>query len=231
MQKIAFISGASQGIGRALSKFLAKQGAHVLIAARDNAKLETLYDEIDKAGGKATGLPIDIRNGDAIDRLGAAIYERWGKLDMLIGNAAILGKLTPLSHSKPKDWEDVIATNLTANIRLIRSLEPLLQQSQTPRAVFVTSSLGSHAKAFWGAYAASKAGLNRAIECWASEHKDSKWRINLFDPHIIRTDMRAKAMPGEDPQTLPEAEVLMPLFSELLADDCPHHGETLCFSG
>jgi len=202
--RIALVTGASRGIGYATAKALAAEGAHVIAVARTVGGLEDLDDEIKALGGSATLVPLDLKDFDALDRLGASIYERWGKLDILIGNAGILGKLTPVGHYKPKDWDEAFAINVTANWRLIRSLDVLLRQSDAGRALFLTSGAAHKARAYWGLYATTKAALEAMVLTYASENANSPLRVNLLNPGPIRTAMRAKAMPGEDPNSLPQ---------------------------
>ncbi len=213
--KIALVTGASRGIGRAVALELAKAGAHVIATARTVGGLEELDDEIRKLGSSATLVPVDIKDFPAIDRLGASLFERFKKLDVLVGNAGQLGSLTPVGHIEPKTWDDVMAVNLTANYRLIRSCDPLLRASDAGRAVFITSGVARNVRAYWGLYAASKAALNALVIAYAGELGKTNIKANLFNPGPIRTRMRAKAMPGEDPMTLdtPEqvAEALLPL--------------------
>jgi len=204
--RVAVVSGASRGLGRAIALALAKEGAHIIAMARTQGGLEELDDEIKALGGSATLVPSDIKDYAAIDRLGAAIFERWKKLDILIGNAGILGKLTPLPHLDPKVFDDVMAVNVTANLRLIRSLDPLLRASDAGRAVFVTSGLAQKCFAYWGAYSMSKAALEAMVRTYATENEKSSIRANCFSPGATRTKMRAQAMPGEDPETLASAE-------------------------
>lgn len=205
--KIAVVTGASRGLGRATALALAKEGAHIIATARTQGGLEELDDEIKKATGQsATLVPLDITDYPGIDRLGAAIFERWKKLDILIGNAGLLGKLTPVPHLEPKVWDDVMAVNVTANYRLIRSFDPLLRMSDAGRAVFVTSGAAHKAPAFWGGYSVSKAALEAMVKTYANEMQTSTVRINLFSPGPTRTKMRATAMPGEDPMSLPAPE-------------------------
>jgi NAD(P)-dependent dehydrogenase (short-subunit alcohol dehydrogenase family) len=201
---VAVVTGASRGLGRAIALALAKEGAHIIAMARTQGGLEELDDEIKALGGSATLVPSDIKDYAAIDRLGAAIFERWKKLDILIGNAGILGKLTPLPHLDPKVFDDVMAVNVAANFRLLRSLDPLLRASDAGRAVFVTSGLAQKCFAYWGAYSMSKAALEAMVKTYAAEQ--SAIRANCFSPGATRTKMRAQAMPGEDPETLPSAE-------------------------
>jgi NAD(P)-dependent dehydrogenase (short-subunit alcohol dehydrogenase family) len=204
--RIAVVTGASRGLGRGIALALAREGAHVVATARTQGGLEELDDDIRKAGGTATLAPADIRDFDALDRLGAGIFERWKKLDILVGNAGILGKLTPLPHLDPKQFDEAVAVNLTANFRLIRSLDPLLRASDAGRAVFVTSGLAQKRWAYWGGYSITKSALEAMASVYAKECATTPLRVNCFSPGPTRTDMRAKAMPGEDPMTLPTAE-------------------------
>lgn len=215
--KVAVVTGASRGLGYAIAQGLASAGAHVVLVARTQGALESLYDKITEAGGAATGCPLDLTDFAAIDRLGAMIAERWGRLDMLVGNAGVLGGLSPISHIKPADFENALAVNVTANARLIRALEPLLMQAEAPRALFITSGAANKARPFWGLYATSKAALNAMVQTWAHEHANDKLRVNLLSPGPVRTAMRAQAMPGEDPTNLPEATAITPLALALLA--------------
>ncbi|MDR6305274.1 NAD(P)-dependent dehydrogenase (short-subunit alcohol dehydrogenase family) [Nitrobacter vulgaris] len=213
--RIALVSGASRGIGYATARALAKAGAHVIAVARTQGGLEELDDDIRKDGGNATLVPLNLTDFDGIARLGAALNERHGKLDILIGNAGIAGPSSPLGHIEMKPWQDVMAINVTANFQLIRCMEPLLQQSDAGRAVFVTASAAGEANAYRGPYAASKAALDTLARCWANETASTPLRVNLFDPGPIRTRMRATVFPGEDPMTLdtPEqvADLIIPM--------------------
>ncbi len=220
--RIALVTGASRGIGRATALALAKAGAHVIAVARTVGGLEELDDEIKGAGGHATLVPLDLKDADGIARLGGALFDRYKKLDVLIGNAGILGPLSPLSHVEPKAWDDVMAVNITANWQLIRCMEPLLVQSDAGRAVFLSSSAAWKGRAYWGPYAVSKAALNAMVQTWAAENMTTNLRVNLFTPGPVRTKMRAQAMPGEDPMTLNTAdqvsekivEMCLPSFTE-----------------
>jgi NAD(P)-dependent dehydrogenase (short-subunit alcohol dehydrogenase family) len=204
--RVAVVTGASRGLGRAIALTLAKEGAHIIALARTQGGLEELDDEIKNIGGSATLVPSDIKDYAAIDRLGAAIFERWKKLDILIGNAGILGKLTPLGHVDPKVFEDVMAVNVTANWRLIRSLDPLLRAADAGRAVFVTSGAAQDPMPYWGPYSISKAALESLVRTYAAENNSTTVRANCFSPGPTRTRMRAQVMPGEDPETLPTPE-------------------------
>ncbi|MBN8940937.1 MAG: SDR family NAD(P)-dependent oxidoreductase [Rhizobiales bacterium] len=204
--RVACITGASRGIGRATALLLAEAGAHVVAVARTQGGLESLDDAIRQAGGTATLVPLDIKDGDGLDRLGLAIHERWGKLDVLVANGAILGPISPLGHVTPKEWDHTVAVNLTAQWRLIRSFDPLLQQSDAGRAVFVSSGASWRNRAFWGPDSATKAALKSLALTYAAENVNNPLRVNLLNPGPIRTAMRAQAMPGEDPATLEAPE-------------------------
>lgn len=227
--RLALITGASRGIGRAVALAYAAEGAHVILVARTTGALEEVDDEIQALGGKATLVPLDLTDSEAIDRLGATIFERWGHLDILVGNAGILGTLTPVGHISPKDWDEVMNINLTANWRLIRSMDPLLRRSDAGRALFVTSGAAQSCKPYWGAYAATKAALNAIVTSWAHEMENTQVRVNLINPGATRTDMRAKAMPGEDPMSLPSPSDLTPLFVKLALPDLKTNGEIVDF--
>ena len=213
--RIALVTGASRGIGYATARALARAGAHVVAVARTQGGLEELDDEIRKGGGAATLVPLSLTDFDGIARLGAALHERHGKLDILVGNAGVAGPSSPLGHVDLKPWQDVLAVHATANFQLIRCMEPLLKSSDAGRAVFVTSSAASRAPAYRGPYAASKAALETLVRVWAAETATTAIRVNLFDPGPIRTRMRATVFPGEDPMTLvpPEqvAEFIVPM--------------------
>ena len=231
--RIALITGASRGIGRAVAIGLAKAGAHVILVAREKSigALEEVDDEIQAAGGAATLVPMDLADGEAIDRLGAALFERWGKLDILVGNAGLLGQLGPLHHMPPKEFEELVAVNLTANWRLIRSCDALLRASDAGRAVFVTSGAARNTRAYWGPYGATKAALEQMVSAYAQETQETtNIRINLINPGPMRTAMRKKAMPGEDESTLPLPEDIVPLFLDLLSPAQQRTGEVVRFT-
>lgn len=209
--RIALITGASRGIGRATALAFAKAGAHVIALARTQGGLEDLDDEIKAAGGSATLVPLDLTDYDALDRLGFSIHERWGRLDILVGNGAMLGTIGPLNHIDPKIFDRVMAVNVTANYRLIRSMDPLLRASDAGRAIFLSSSAGSNAFAYWGLYGASKAALDLMCRDWAEEIRNvTTIKVMLVNPGRTRTRMRAEAAPGEDPMTLPEPTEIVP---------------------
>ncbi|MEO7222399.1 MAG: SDR family NAD(P)-dependent oxidoreductase, partial [Devosia sp.] len=199
--KVVLVTGASRGIGYQAALEAGRRGAHIIAVARTVGGLEDLDDEIKAAGGDTTLVPLDLRDGDGIDRLGAAIFERWGHLDGLIGNAGVLGTITPVAHLDVKDFDQAFAVNVTANYRLIRSLDPLLRQAIAGRAVFLSSSSSHSARPFWGVYAASKAALEALVKSYAAELSTTQVKANVFWPGAVRTGMRAKAMPGENPDT------------------------------
>ena len=222
--RVALVTGASRGIGYAVARQLARDGAHIIAVARTEGGLTDLDDEIQADGGSATLVPLDLKDYDGIDRLGGAIFERWKKLDVLIGNAGILGTLSPLGHISPKDWDDVMAVNVTANWRLIRSLDPLLRASDTGRAVFISSGAAVNLRAYWGAYSVSKAALEALVRTYAAELAQSPARANLFNPGPVRTQMRAKAMPGEDPDSLPEPADIAACITDLVVPGFDQNG-------
>ena len=213
--KVAIVTGASRGIGYAVARALARAGAHIIAVARTPGGLEELDDEIRKDGGSATLVPLSLTDFDGIARLGAALHDRHGKLDILVGNAGIAGPSSPLGHIEMKPWNEVLSVNLSANFQLIRCMEPLLRKSDAGRAVFITSAAAAKASAYLGPYAASKAALETLARVWANETASTPLRVNLFNPGPIRTRMRAAVFPGEDPLTLdtPEqtAEFIVPM--------------------
>lgn len=217
-KRITLITGASRGIGKAAALELARRGHHIVAIARSKLALEKLDDEIKAEGGSATLIPMDLKDKAAFETAGHALAGRFGRIDGLLGNAGILGTLGPLEVVGPRSFEETMEVNVTANWRLIRAMAPLLQRSETPRAVFVTSGVVPRPRAFWGPYQASKAALEHLAYAWADEHEKTKLRVNLFDPGATRTGMRADAMPGEDPMSLPAPEdvvlKLVPLLEE-----------------
>src|SRR5262252_10697820 len=200
--RIALVTGASRGIGHATALALAKAGAHVVAVARTVGGLEELDDALRAAGGSATLVPLDLKDYDGIDRLARALHQRFGRLDVLVGNAGILGSLSPLGHVEAKAWDEVMAINVTANWRLIAAMDPLLKFSDAGRVVFLSSSVAALALAYWGPYAASKAALETLARVYAAETATTNVRVNVFTPGPVRTRLRAQAMPGEDPMTL-----------------------------
>ena len=217
--RIALVVGASRGIGYESALALAKAGAHVIATARTQGGLEELDDAIYAATGKhATLVPFDLVDGGGIDRLGGAIFERFGRLDIWVHTAATLGAagLTPVAHAEPRGFAKIEKTNLTAVYRLIRSLEPLLRASDAGRAIHFTTSVASAPKAFWGMYAATKAGAEALVKAWADEIESTPVRVSIVDPGRMRTAMRAQAYPGEDPADLPHPSEIAPLIVELV---------------
>ncbi len=217
---VAVVTGASRGIGRACALGLAQAGAHVIATARTQGALEELDDAITSTTGEsATLVPMDLKDGKAIDRLGAAIYERWGKLDILVAAAGELGLITPVAHLDPAVWERTIAVNTTASYRLIRSFDPLFRSAAAARPIFLTSGAASHPRALWGPYAAAKAGLEALVRVYADEVDTTNVRPVLLDPGVMRTRMRATAFPGENPELLTPPEAIIPLVVELARPD------------
>ncbi len=218
--KIALVTGATRGIGRASALALAEAGAHVIAVGRTQGALEELDDAILAATGeRATLVPLDLAEGDGIDGLGRAIYDRWGQLDILVHAAAILGEITPVSHLEISLWERTLRVNLTSSYRLIRSLEPLFKRAGAARAIWLTSRAAAQPHAFWGVYAASKAGLEALITSWADELEHTDIKSVLLDPGGMRTRMRAHAFPGEDPLSLPDPSEIGPLVVQLARTD------------
>ncbi len=227
--RIALVTGASRGIGAAIARRYAAEGAQVILTARTTAGLEEVDDAIRAdSGGKssATLVPIDLREPNEIDKLLQAIGQRFGRLDVLVGNAGLLGTMTPLTEIEPDEFAEVMAVNLTANWRLARALEPLLLASPSGRAIFVTTAAAG-GRAYWGTYAISKTALEAMACTWAEEKANTPLRINLVDPGATRTSMRANAYPAEDPMTLPAPEDMVDIFVELAEQSCTRHGERL----
>jgi len=212
---VALVTGASRGIGAATAVELARHGAQVVITARTQGGLEETDDAIRSLGGQATILPLDLREGEQIDAIGPSLYQRFGRLDVLVHNAGALGRLTPVGHILPNDWADVVGVNLTAAWRLIRSTEPLLRQAPSGRAVFVTERRVREPLAYWGAMGATKAGMEHLVLTWAQEVATMRLRVNLFDPGVVATRMRTQAFPGEDHTKLTRPEAVAPALAAL----------------
>jgi NAD(P)-dependent dehydrogenase (short-subunit alcohol dehydrogenase family) len=227
--RVALVTGASRGIGRATALALAKEGAHVVAVARTVGGLEELDDEIKKTGGAATLVPLDLKDGAAFPRFAGALAERWKKLDILIGNAAVFHALTPLVNVNPKHWVEAFDINVNANLRLIQFFDPLLKASDAGRAVFITSGVARNPRAYWGTYAASKAALDALVLTYAAECASTQVRVNLFNPGPTRTLMRAKAVPGEDPETLPAPDAVAAQLIELAMPTETRNGESVPF--
>ncbi|HVU20699.1 MAG TPA: SDR family NAD(P)-dependent oxidoreductase [Rhizomicrobium sp.] len=227
--RVALVTGASRGIGKAAAIALASAGAHVVLVARTVGGLEETDDIIQKSGGSATLVPLDVRDFPALDRLGASIYERWSKLDAFLGNAGALGAITPLSHLEPKAFQELIDVNVTSNWRMIRSFDPLLRASDAGRALFVTSGAARKHTPFWGGYAMAKAALESLALTYAAECASTNVKVNLLSPGPLRTAMRARAMPGEDPQSLAPPEAVAPLIVDLLSPSNGKNGEIVDF--
>jgi len=231
--RVALITGASRGIGAALALELAKLGAQCVLVARTQGGLEEVDDAIRAAGGKpATLLPFDLQKAEKdIDMIGPSIVERFGRLDILVHNAGVLNKLTPVAHIEPRDWAEVMAVNLTASWRLIRSCDPPLRASDAGRAVFVTTGRVLRPRAYWGMYGASKAGMEHLVTTWAQEVEGTPLRVNLVDPEIVATKMRAAAMPGEDPATIPQPADVAPGIAALCLPSETRHGARIRLGG
>jgi NAD(P)-dependent dehydrogenase (short-subunit alcohol dehydrogenase family) len=231
--RVALITGASRGIGAALALELAKLGAQCVLVARTQGGLEEVDDAIRAAGGKpATLLPFNLQKAEKdIDMIGPSIVERFGRLDILVHNAGVLNKLTPVAHIDPRDWAEVMAVNLTASWRLIRSCDPPLRASDAGRAVFVTTGRVLRPRAYWGMYGASKAGMEHLVKTWAQEVEATPLRVNLVDPDIVATKMRAAAMPGEDPATIPQPADVAPGIAALCLPSETRHGARVMLRG
>ncbi len=225
--RISVITGASRGLGAAIAKRFAGEGSHVVLVARTVGGLEEVDDAIRAEGGAATLVPLDLTEFDRIDEMGAALARRFGHIDVLVGNAGILGTLSPMGHIETQVWDRVIAVNLTANWRLIRSFDPLLRASDSGRAIFVTSGAAGGAHPYWGAYAVSKAALEAMVKTWAGEVTKTPVKVNLVDPGALRTSMRAEAYPGEDPETVRPAGEVTDTFVELAEAASTRHGEII----
>jgi NAD(P)-dependent dehydrogenase (short-subunit alcohol dehydrogenase family) len=230
LDRIALVTGASRGIGYATALALARAGAHVVAVARTVGGLEELDDAIRAAGGSATLVPLDLKDYEGIDRLSLALRERYGRLDVMVGNAGLLGPLSPLAHVEPKAWEDVFAVNVTANWRLIRAMDGLLKLSDAGRVVFLSTGVASMPRAYWGPYAISKAALEVLARTYAAETVTTRVRVNLFNPGATRTRMRAEAMPGEDPMSLKTPGEVAERILELCLPACTETGKLYDFA-
>jgi NAD(P)-dependent dehydrogenase (short-subunit alcohol dehydrogenase family) len=228
-RRIALITGASRGIGRAAALAMARAGYHVVALARTVGGLEELDDAITREGGSATLVPADLTDYQALDRLAAAISQRWGRLDAFIGNAGMLGPITPLAHVEPAAWDRVMAINVTANWRLLRTLDPCLRAAPNGRVVFVSSGAATSCRAYWGPYSVSKAALEALARTYAAETATTNVSVMLVNPGPLRTAMRAEAMPGEDPLSLKTPEDLAPCFVMLTAQDWAETGKVFDF--
>ncbi|MFP4313031.1 MAG: SDR family NAD(P)-dependent oxidoreductase [Alphaproteobacteria bacterium] len=225
--KIALITGASRGIGAAVALELAKNGAHVIALARSVGGLEELDDQIKAMGGNATLLPLDLSKGDKIDSIGPTIAERFGRLDIFIGNAGMLGPLSPCGHIKPKDWDKVMAVNFHANIRLIRTLDPLLHKSEAGRVLFTTTDLADQCPAYWGPYSTSKAALNAFMHTYAAETQEGNLRVNAIHPGSVQTKMMEEAFPGGTPFKTKQPHEVASDFIDLVDESCVQHGQII----
>jgi NAD(P)-dependent dehydrogenase (short-subunit alcohol dehydrogenase family) len=212
---VALVTGASRGIGAAVAIELARRGAHVVATARTQGGLEDTDDAIRSIGGSATLLPLDLKEGEQVDAIGPSIYQRFGRLDILVHCAGVLGRLTPVSHIMPRDWDDVIGVNMTASWRLIRTCDPLLRNAEAGRAVFITDTRANQPKAYWGPYGATKAGMAHLVLTWADEVRQTRIQVHLFDPGVVATRLRAQAMPGEDPTALRKPADVAPAIAAL----------------
>jgi len=226
--KIALITGASQGIGADVAKEYARQGAHVILIARNQKKLEKIDDEIKTLGGSATLLPLDLQDLNSIDKIGPIIEQRFGKVDIFVGNAGLLGTLMPLTQLSVSEYDRVLTVNLSANFRLLKTLDPLLKASKNGRVIFVSTGKGvTMGRAYWGTYAISKSALETMAHIYADETRQTNIRVNVIDPGSVRTDMRKAAKPGEDPSSLATPEDITPYFINLARDDCEQHAEII----
>ncbi|MBL8807686.1 MAG: SDR family NAD(P)-dependent oxidoreductase [Rhodospirillales bacterium] len=223
--RIAVVTGASRGIGRAVALRFAAEGAHVVALARTVGALEELDDEIVRGGGSATLVPVDMLELDRLDALGPSLYERFGKVDILVGNAGDLGTLGPVTHHDAKGWQDAMTVNVHANWRLMRTLEPALRLSDAGRAIFVTSGAARRVRAYWGAYATTKAALEMMVRTWAEELATTPVRVNLLSPGAVATRMRKAAFPGEDQSKLRQPEQITQSFVDLALPSCTRNGE------
>lgn len=226
-KRIALVTGATRGIGEAVAKAFAKENMHVIAVGRNGRDLEQLEDAIQKDGGSATMVQLDLTEFPKIDQLAAMIQQRFSRLDVLVGNAAILGEITPMPHTDPNEWHKVIDINLNANFHLIRTCDALLRASKAGRAIFVSSGVAARISPYWGAYTVSKTALEALVKTYAAENEKTALRINILDPGRTRTRMRAQAFPGENPDTLPTPESLAPLFLKLASPDFTQNGQVI----
>jgi NAD(P)-dependent dehydrogenase (short-subunit alcohol dehydrogenase family) len=223
--KAALVTGATRGIGRAIAKALARQGAHVVAVGRTKGALVELDDELRAEGLSVSLIRLDLTDGAQIDALGPTLYQRWQRLDIFAGNAGILGPLSPLGHIKEADWNQVLGINLSANWRLLRTLDPILRLAPAARVLFLTSGAAQNCRAYWGPYSVSKAGLEALAKTYAHEVESTPVRVNMLDPGPTRTRMRRQAFPGEDENTLPPPEAILPLALSLLSEETVTNGE------
>ena len=220
--KLALVTGASRGIGAATAEALAKAGAHVILVARTASALEDVEDRIHEAGGSATIAPLDLTDGDSIGKLAVAVAERWGKLEVIVLNAAMLGSLTPVQDIDPKEYSRILSLNVLANQALIAAFDPLLRKAERADVVALTSSVGGEPRAFWGAYGSSKAALETLLGAYADETAHTgRIRVHIVDPGATRTRMRALAFPGEEPDSVKPPEVVAEAIVERLLVDTP----------
>lgn len=223
--RVAVVTGASRGLGAAAAFALAEAGAHVVLVARTVGGLEAIDDKIQAIGGSATLVPLDLMELDKIDALAASLHGRFGRTDIIVGNAGMLGALTPVAHLDPKIWDKLLALNVTVNARLIRAFDPLLRASDAGRAIFVTAGVARKPEAYWGPYAATKAALEALARSWAMELERTPVKVNLLDPGAIATGLRAQAFPGEPAGHASDPAKLAPLFIDLASPACRRHGQ------
>jgi NAD(P)-dependent dehydrogenase (short-subunit alcohol dehydrogenase family) len=226
---VALVTGASRGIGAAVAIELARRGAHLILTARTQGGLEETDDTIRQIGAQATLLPLDLHEGAQLDAIGPTLYQRFGRLDILVHNAGALGRLTPVAHITPNDWADVVAVNLSAAWRLIRTCDPLLRQAPSGRAVFVTERRAREPLSYWGAIGATKAGMEHLVLTWAQELAISRAKANLFDPGVVATRMRASAFPGEDRTMLTQPADVAPSLAALCLPSEERNGALVAF--
>ncbi|MFZ0608473.1 MAG: SDR family NAD(P)-dependent oxidoreductase [Xanthobacteraceae bacterium] len=227
--RIALVTGATRGIGRAVTLALAREGAHVVATGRTQGALEEIDDAVRSAGSSATLVPLDIRDYPGIYRLATAIDERYQRLDVLVGNAGVVGQRSPVDHIDTQNWDEVMAVNVTANWHLLRAMNALLRRSDAGRVALITSGAATHPRAYSGAYSVSKAALNALGQIYAAETSSTAMRVNLFNPGPTRTKMRALVMPGEDPMTLPTPEVVAEKILDLCLPGCSETGKLYDF--